>query len=124
MWVNDCLIVIRLGNITVNNGLHFTGKSPVSISISGHAGSDVKGKDIVCSAVSVLSQTLVLSIGRLLKVDQTVQIKDGLLTSTVQPVKDADEENKLKLLIESFLIGILEIDREYPGRVKIENEVF
>ena len=118
------MIVIRLGNIAVNNGLQFPEKSPVSIKISGHAGSDVKGKDIVCSAVSALSQTLVLSIGRLLKVDQTVKIENGLLTSIVQPVTDTEEENKLKLLIESFLIGILEIEREYPGRVKIENEVF
>jgi len=117
------LIVIRLGNIAVENGLHFPAELPVSIHISGHAGSDVKGKDVVCAAVSALSQTLVLSINRLLKVEQTVKIENGLLTSTVKPVKDAVEEIKLKLLIESFLIGILEIQREYPGRVKIENDV-
>lgn len=117
------MIVIRLGNIAADNGLQFPAELPVSIQVSGHAGSDAKGKDVVCAAVSALSQTLVLSINRLLKVEQTVKIENGLLTSTVQPVTDANEENKLKLLIESFLVGILEIQREYPERVKIENDV-
>lgn len=116
------MIVIRLGNIAVDNGLHFPAELPVSIQVSGHAGSSVKGKDVICAAVSALSQTLVLSINRLLNVEQSVKIENGLLTSTVQRVTDAGEENKLKLLIESFLIGILEIQREYPGRVKIEND--
>lgn len=117
------MIVIRLGNIAVDNGLHFPADLPVTVHVSGHAGSDVKGKDVVCAAVSALSQTLILSINRLLKVEQSVKIENGLLTSTVQPVADTGEENKLKLLIESFLIGILEIQREYPERVKIEKDV-
>ena len=117
------MIVIRLVNITFDNGLHLPVDLPVYISVSGHAGTDVKGKDIVCAAGSALSQTLVLSINRLLKIEQSVKIENGLLTSTIKPLAEPEEDNKLKLLIESFLIGILEIQREYPERVKIDYDV-
>jgi len=56
-------------------------------------------------------------------VEQSVKVQDGILSSTLQPAPEQAEENKLKLLIESFLIGILEIQREYPDRIKIENDV-
>ncbi|NLV66677.1 MAG: ribosomal-processing cysteine protease Prp [Spirochaetes bacterium] len=123
MSVNESLIVIRLGNISFKDGLHLPDKSPVKIIISGHSGNDSRGRDIVCAAVSALSQTLVLSINRLVKVEQSVKVQDGILSSTLQPAPEQAEENKLKLLIESFLIGILEIQREYPDRIKIENDV-
>jgi len=117
------LIVIRLVNITVDNGLHLPADRSFGIRISGHAGDDIRGRDIVCAAVSALAQTLVLSINRLLDVEQAVKTENGFLTSTVNPVMDKSEEDKLKLLIESFLIGILEVQREYPERVKIDYEV-
>jgi hypothetical protein len=116
------LIVIRLGNISFKDGLYFPDNMPVNITISGHAGNDSKGRDIVCAAVSALSQTLILSIERLVKAEQSVKVRDGVLSSTLQPASEQAEETKLKLLIESFLIGILEIQREYPDRIKIEND--
>lgn len=117
------MVVIRLHNIDVDQGLRFTEGKRAGIHIAGHAGSDIKGKDIVCSAVSVLSQTLVLSIERLLEVKQDTVIESGILSSTFGHGADAVQDEKLKLLIESFLIGVFEIQKEYPERIKIEFEV-
>jgi len=116
------LIVIRLRNIIVDNGLQFKKGLPAEITVSGHAGG-LKGGDIVCSAVSALAQTLVLSIERLLDIKQNAVIENGFLSSAFQPRLNSGEGEKLKLLIESFLIGVLEVQKEYPERIKIDIEV-
>lgn len=89
--------------------------------ISGHSGQNSKGYDIICSAVSALSQTFILSVARILQINQQISRNDGYLSSTI-PVNhiSAEDKTKLKLLIESLLIGILEINSEYPDRISIE----
>ncbi len=117
------MIVIRLSSVDVKQGLQFIDGRPVKITVTGHGGSGTRGNDIVCSAVSALSQTLVLSIERLTVLTQDVEVKNGYLSAVVSPSRDSAQVEKLKLLIESFLIGILEIRKEYPDRVEIDFEV-
>lgn len=116
------MILVRFYNIRIDNGREFFDSETFKVLISGHAGDNVKGRDIVCSAVSALSQTLVLSIERLIKAKQTVKIENGFMSATVE-TGSIEQKEKLKLLIESFLIGILEIQKEHPGRIRLDFEV-
>jgi len=115
------LLNIVFKNIVLNNEVNFNKSSSVYIEISGHSGLNKKGTDILCSAVSVLFQTFILTVDRILKIKQHVKRSDGFLSSLINLNSiSAESESGLKLLIESLLIGLLEINGEYPDRIKIE----
>lgn len=88
------------------------------IAIQGHAGYAPHGQDIVCAAISTLTQVFVTSI-------------DGLTTdkikAVISPGNAVVEYGNLteqgKLLLDSFLLGINMICESYPTYVRIENEV-
>ena len=84
------------------------------ISINGHAGYDVQGKDIVCAAVSVLAQNLIMSIERLTEDKIKYSISAGKLDINYEKLSD-----RAQVLLASFFIGIEAIANEYPQYVKL-----
>ncbi|MDO4479058.1 MAG: ribosomal-processing cysteine protease Prp [Lachnospiraceae bacterium] len=84
------------------------------IIITGHANYGPSGKDIVCAAVSALTQTLIESIEQL--TDDTISYteKSGYTLITFKEL--SAEAN---LLISSFFIGISGIEAAYPDNVRI-----
>ncbi len=115
------MIIIKLNNIVYNKEVCLVNSSSFSIEISGHSYFDKKGSDIVCSAVSVLAQTLILTLSRILKIEQGIEQRDGFLKTTIAAKDIGDDKlTGIKLLIESFLVGVAEINGGYPERVKIE----
>ena len=116
------MVTARLYNILFNEGIKLkSGSEKITIEISGHSLSGKSGNDIVCAGISAITQTLVLSITRLLKIKQAVRKEDGLLRTEIFIDEITTEQNYgLKLIIETLLIGLLEIRNEYPGSVEIE----
>lgn len=84
------------------------------LSVTGHADYAEKGKDIVCAAVTALSQTLIKSIEDLTDDKIKYEIEQG---SMIVEYEDLSEQGKL--LIDSFFIGICQISEEFPENVKI-----
>jgi len=115
------LITIVFKNFLFNDVIDLDYSSTIFLKISGHSDLNKKGTDILCSAVSVLSQTFILTVARILKIKQQINRDEGFL-STLIDLKEvsAEDKIKLKLLIESLLIGLLEINGEYPDKIKIE----
>lgn len=84
--------------------------------VTGHAGYATPGDDVVCAAVSALSQTLVNSLEELtVGVVQSLEMRSGHLSFTITPVTEQTE-----LLMQSFLIGIKGVAAASPEFVKIE----
>jgi len=87
---------------------------PERIEISGHAGYAEPGKDIVCAAVTALTQTLIQSIENL---------TDDKIECRISPGKAEIEyrnlSEKSKTLVDSFFIGICLIAEEFPEHVKV-----
>lgn len=96
-----------------------SGDSYKSICVTGHAGYDDYGKDIVCAAVSVLYITTVNSIksfaGDKIKVS-SVKNKKGTQEFSF---KDIPSE-KAKLLCDSFMLGVGGIKKEYKDFISVE----
>lgn len=115
------MITIVFKNFLFNDVIDLDYSSTIFLKISGHSDLNKKGTDILCSAVSVLSQTFILTVSRVLKIKQQINRDEGFL-STFIDLKEvsAEDKIKLKLLIESLLIGLLEINGEYPDKIKIE----
>lgn len=84
------------------------------IRISGHAGYAESGKDIVCSAVSVLVQTLVKSIDDLTDDRLAREIGPGIFYMNIKNLSERG-----KLLVDSFFIGICGIAEAYPDSVRV-----
>jgi len=94
-------------------------KEVYSFKVEGHAYADEPGRDIVCAAVSALSQTAVLSLYEIANIDITYQMEDGLLICNLP--KDITEEQRYKanIVIESMLIGLKSIAEMYSDYIVI-----
>lgn len=87
---------------------------PERIKISGHAGYAEPGKDIVCAAVTALTQTLIQSIENLTDDEIEYRISPGKVE-----VEYGNLSEKSKTLVDSFFIGICLIAEEFPEHVKV-----
>ena len=80
--------------------------------ISGHANFDENGYDIVCSAISALSQSIALSLQR--KCSVTIQATNGWLTVDVKKPNQTSF-----ILLDTLRIGLEEIQKKYPEHIKM-----
>jgi uncharacterized protein YsxB (DUF464 family) len=78
---------------------------------SGHAGYDDAGRDIICSAVSVLTINTINSVDAFTADDFEVeQAEDGGFLRCMFPVAPSE---KTALLMDSLILGIKSIQSEY-----------
>ena len=90
--------------------------------VEGHSGFGEKGKDIVCSAVSILVYTLLNMLkdeesDNHLKLRREV-INDGYFCVEVEPFDFSKQ--KITGLIETIIMGFSLLNEAYPENVKIE----
>lgn len=82
--------------------------------IEGHAGYAEHGKDIVCAAVSALTQTLIQSIEDLTTDTIQYDISPGWVDIT-----HGNLSEDAQLLIDSFFVGVQLIADEYPYHAQL-----
>lgn len=84
------------------------------ISILGHSGYDEPGKDIICSAVSALAQTLAYSLEEL--ANDVIRHKER---SGCCIIEYGNLSEKGQLLVDSFLLGIEVMANSYPDYIRM-----
>ena len=90
--------------------------------IEGHASFSEKGRDIVCSAVSILVYTL-LNILKDEESDKRLAIRreivrDGYFCVEVEPFDFS--KNRTKGIIDTIIMGLALLNQEYPENVTLE----
>ncbi len=90
--------------------------------IQGHAHAADSGEDIVCAAVSVLSQTIVLSLYHIANVDIEHEIKKGYLRCKLPANMTERKSCEAGLLIDTMLLGLKNIQDSYPQYIEISDE--
>lgn len=85
--------------------------------VEGHAGLAEAGKDILCAAVSVLTQTPILGLERHLKSKPRYKVEDA----TLQVQLDRADETTQAILM-TMVYGLQDLAEKYPKIVRIENE--
>ncbi|MBE6144425.1 MAG: ribosomal-processing cysteine protease Prp [Firmicutes bacterium] len=88
-----------------------------NIRISGHAGYDVHGKDIVCAAVSSIAIT---TINGILKLDENAIDYDQNHDLVIN-VKKHNET--IDILIQNMIDLLEELEKDYNKNIKINREV-
>ncbi len=87
--------------------------------ITGHVGIDVKGKDVVCAAISALSQSTLIGLKEVMHLNVDYRLKDGLLECNLRE-KNECAQTMLKTLYET----LFQLSRQYPKNVSVrETEV-
>lgn len=105
----------------MNNIIILTKDSvPIGFRMEGHAGAFYDGRDLVCAALSVLSQNTVFSISKLsglLKDRDFEFFEDASLPVYEMIIKKSNE--KAELLMRSFELGVKIMEESYPDNCKL-----
>lgn len=88
----------------------------ISCKISGHAGYDDPGYDIVCAAVSVLACTAVLGLEQVAQQEGIYEAEAG--HCLIQLMGDITEKGQT--ILRTMVLGLEEIGRQYSEFVKIQ----
>lgn len=94
--------------------------------IEGHADYDTYGKDIVCAAISVLSQTTLLSLVEVCGLEEntikySIDEKTGFLDVELPNNIEKIKLDKTQILLESLVVGINSVIESYPEYVALKN---
>ena len=87
---------------------------PDKITVSGHAGYAEPGKDIVCAAVSTLTQVFIASVEEL-----TAAKIYHAVTSGYTVIDIIESTERAQVLIDSFLLGCEIVAENYPDYVRV-----
>ncbi len=90
--------------------------------ITGHSGYDAHGKDIVCSAVSVLAQTTLLGLLKVAEVDVAYKIDEGYLTCNLNEEVSGARHIMCKAILETMYEGLKSIKESYMKYIDIVEE--
>ena len=94
----------------------------IGFCLSGHADFGAYGQDIVCAAVSALSINVVNSLEQLALIKPYVEVNDvdGGYLKVKLAVKDS-QDPKAQLLLQSFVLGLVDIEHNYQEFIQIED---
>jgi uncharacterized protein YsxB (DUF464 family) len=83
--------------------------------IKGHADYDEAGSDIVCAAVSALSQTALLGLIQYASQDVPYEVNDGFLSVQVKPCEAS------QIILGTMVAGLEQIVRQYGEYVVLDS---
>lgn len=89
--------------------------------VEGHAGYAEEGSDIVCAAVSALTQSTFNGLRNVLKAPVMFEIDDqnAFLEARLTPEASREQAERAQLLLVTLLEGLQAIQRSYPRNVRI-----
>ncbi|MDS1029414.1 ribosomal-processing cysteine protease Prp [Bacillota bacterium LX-D] len=90
-----------------------------SFQVKGHANAGIYGQDIVCAAVSVLTQTALLGMEHYLTADMQIERKSGWLKCVLPQQMPQDEAEKAQIILQTMLLGLYSMEKGYQKYMKI-----
>ena len=89
--------------------------------VYGHSGYDISGRDIVCAAVSSITQSVIIGLNNVIcdNFCYCVDKKKPLVYVNISDYKESDIE-KAQILLNTFKYTLRELVNEYRNYIKIE----
>ena len=99
---------------------HMEGSRITGFDVSGHSGYAPEGEDIVCAAVSALTQGTLNGLLNVLKapVDYHIDEKDGILTAALGEVPEGKRAGA-QLLLETLVSALQMIEADYARFLRV-----
>lgn len=89
-------------------------------SADGHAGAKlVRGHDLVCSAVSALTQTAVNALETVAGVIPHTQVADGTLEMSLPQGMTSAQAHDSQTILRTIVQGLCDIQLSYPAHVRV-----
>lgn len=124
------MITVILHNIVYDERLSIEGTAggDIAVTVSGHAitgaAGPMKGENLVCAAVSTLAQNLLRSITIIADIRPEYRVGDGFMELRIRTGDlDGEKRKTVSALLESFLIGMLDVKRQNPDFISIRTEI-
>ena len=90
---------------------------------SGHAGSaQSRRNDLVCCAVSVLTQTCVNALEAVAGVTPTVELHDGYLRCLLPEGVGGEAMAAAQIIFRTALQGLTDIEKTNPKRIRVQQQ--
>lgn len=88
---------------------------------SGHAGYGEYGSDIVCAAISALTQATAGGLSEVVKAPVKTKTDEdtGYLSCLIDSGCDDETLSKAQILLVTMKMALTEISRDYPGTIRI-----
>lgn len=97
----------------------FKAGEPVGFIAKGHTGYAEAGEDIVCAAVSALTQTAYLGLAQYMESEPEVIQKDGELRLRLPERLSAEDAHTARLILGTMLAGLRSVEENYCDYLKI-----
>ncbi len=95
----------------------------MAIEATGHSGYAEEGQDIVCSAVSVLTQNLAQGLTEVVGIKPTVVVDEDIPHfSLTLPELDAEKMHEAQLLVNTTYLGLKDIANQFKKYVSIKEK--
>ena len=91
----------------------------IGFDAKGHSGYAAEGEDIVCAAVSALSQTAVNALEAVAGVEPEVIVRSGFLSARLPKGLRAKQRYAAEIILRSVRQGLEDIAKAYPDLVKV-----
>ena len=90
---------------------------------SGHAGGKrLHGYDLVCCAVSALTQTGVNALCSVADVEPETRVIDGFLRCILPDGLDEERQARAQIVLRTVLQGLSDVSTIYPKLLRIQHE--
>jgi len=97
-------------------------KRLIGFKMDGHANYSNKGGDIVCSAVSMLSQSAVSGLHEVAGIKVAFSRRSGFLSCTIPNDLTEEQQIMAKAILGTMKVGLLNIKKNYGRYVDIDEE--
>ena len=89
----------------------------------GHAGGKrIRGYDLVCCAVSALTQTGVNALYSVVGVKPDVEVRDGYLKCILPEGMDEKQKADAQVVLRTIMTGLTDIQKIYPNLIRIQQK--
>ena len=93
----------------------------ISFSLNEHAGYDVNGKDIVCAAVSAVTNMVLIGLNEKLEIKLKFEKSaGGFLKLEIPEDIETDKKISAQILLESMVTEFLDIESNYKGYILVK----
>ena len=107
----------------INVSVYKKNSQIVTLEVVGHSGYAESGKDIVCSAVSAISETAALGLEKVLNLAANIVVdeKTPLLKIDLSALS-ASEIKKAQTIMQTAYLGLKEVASGYKKYIKIKEK--
>ena len=92
--------------------------TPVGFELTGHADQGAYGEDIVCAGISAITETALLGITDVLKLDAAWTREDGHLSCVLSRETAGEDLMKAAIVFNTMIAGLTSLQQAYPKSLK------